>query len=407
MYLYFFLVRLAALLGNKKARLLIQGQKDCLAELQQANDKGLIAHSEKEQLIWFHAASVGEFEQTRPIIERLRSEHKPCKILLTFFSPSGYEMRKNYDKVNRVLYLPFATRRNAKLFLDAVRPDMAIFSKYEFWPAYLKELKRRSIPTYSICAIFRKSQLFFMPWGRPYLNLLKCFTHIFVQDRDSLNLLQRHGITECSVAGDTRFDRVHAIKEQGKNIPLLKEFCGAGPVIVAGSSWPADEVLLARYIEEHEEVRLVLVPHEINEEHLHTIFQTFLGRYVRYTEATKESITQCRILVLDTMGMLSSLYRYATVAYIGGGFGVGIHNTLEAAVYGIPVLFGPNYKKFREAKGLIAVGASTSVKNYRQLAAALDEALMLHKEKGEMATQYVESELGATERIYQALGLEK
>lgn len=403
MKIYFWFIRIAAYLGHRKAKLLIEGQKQVLTTLKDAGEKGLISRKEGEILVWFHAASVGEFEQARPIIERLREDKYKCKILLTFFSPSGYEMRKNYDKADYVCYLPFATRQNARLFLDVISPDIAIFSKYEFWPAYLKALKERNIATYSISAIFRKGQLFFKPWGKGYLNLLKCFTHIYVQDSDSLALLQKHGISACSVAGDTRFDRVDAIAKQTKKIALMKEFCGNEQVIVAGSTWPEDENLLARYMNERSDVKLVLVPHEIDDAHMHKIFQTFQGRYVRYTEATKASVEMNRILVVDTMGMLSALYKYACVGYIGGGFGDGIHNTLEAAVYGIPVLFGKKYHKFREAKGLIAAGASQSVKNYKQFAKAMDDALANHKEIGKIARQYVESELGATEKIYTEL----
>lgn len=410
MRLYFLILRLAAAFGHRKARLLVQGQDKTLAAIRK--DKRL--HADNHPLIWFHAASVGEFEQARPIIERLRQEKYPCKILLTFFSPSGYEMRKNYDKADAVYYLPFATTKNAAAFLEAVKPTMAVFSKYEFWPAYLKQLRKREITTYSISAIFRPNQLFFMPWGRPYLNLLKCFTHIFVQDEDSLHLLNQHGISHCSVAGDTRFDRVSAVAAQAKQIPLVAQFCEtehslldthahSQDVIVAGSTWPEDEVLFAKYVEEHPDVRLVLVPHEIDAAHMHKIFLTFKGRFVRFSEATKENIHQCRILVVDTMGMLSSLYRYATVGYIGGGFGAGIHNTIEAAVYGIPVLFGPKYHKFREAKGLIAVGASQSVKTYAEFAEAMDNARLRHEQMGNAARQYVASELGATDKIYNEL----
>lgn len=401
MHLYFLLIRLAAVFGHKKARLLVNGQKAALET---------ISRLRGENVIWFHAASVGEFEQARPIIEQLKNRNygvENCKILLTFFSPSGYEMRKNYDKADVVAYLPFATRRNARKLLDCIHVKTAVFVKYEFWPAYLKELRRRNIKTYSISAIFRRGQLFFMPWGRPYLRLLKCFTHIFVQDENSRHLLARHNITNVSIAGDTRFDRVNAIAAAAKQIPLVEQFIKNHPetkyVIVAGSTWPEDEKLFARYMAEREDVLLILVPHEIHEGHLHQIFQQFHGKYIRYTEANEKNLFTCRIMVLDTMGMLSSIYRYATVTYIGGGFGVGIHNTLEAAVYGVPVLFGPNYYKFREAKGLLAAGASQSVNNYRKFAAAMDNALTNAGEMGRKARAYVESELGATEKIMRSI----
>ncbi len=303
-----------------------------------------------------------------------------------------------------VTYLPFATVRKAAAFVSLVRPKMAIFVKYEFWPAYLLELHKQQVPTYSISAIFRPKQLFFLPWGKPYLRLLSYFAHIYVQDKASAELLQTHGITHTSVAGDTRFDRVNEIAGHAKQIPIVEQFvAGASKVIIAGSTWPQDEELLAQYIDTHEDTKLVLVPHEVHEAHLHTIFQIFQGRYVRYTEANGMNIQHTRVLLLDTVGLLSSIYQYGQVAYIGGGFGVGIHNTIEAAVYGVPVLFGPNYQHFREAKGLIATGAGFSVRTYEEFEPAMDHALAEHKTLGEIARNYVESELGATERIYKTL----
>lgn len=417
-YLYFLFIRIAALFGHRKARALVKGQQSALAEM--TNKQSAVTNC-----IWFHAASVGEFEQARPLIERLRREQPKQKIVLTFFSPSGYEMRKNYDQVDKVLYLPFATRRNARKFIAALQPKMAIFVKYEFWPAYLRELKKRNIRTYSISAIFRPGQLFFLPWGKIHLSLLKCFTHIFVQDEASYKLLQKHGVKDCSVAGDTRFDRVREV--MGKQTPLTQERLkpiahfveGAERVIVAGSTWPKDEELLVRYISEQQEnTKLILVPHEINEEHMHLIFQMLQGRMVRYSVVNEQLSTNAnnvsvasvenilhlaQVLVVDTMGLLSSLYTYGQVAYIGGGFGAGIHNTIEAAVYGMPVLFGPKYHHFREAKGLIAAGAARSVKKYRELESALNEALDRHEEIGAKAAAYVEAETGASDKIYAQL----
>ena len=360
--------------------------------------------SDPQHRIWIHVASVGEIEQARPIIERLRAERPDVQIVLTFFSPSGYNLRKDYDKVDVVTYLPFATRRNARAFLDVVKPDMAIFVKYEFWPAYLRELSKRGIKTYSISAIFRPRQAFFRWWGKPYLNVLKLFTAIYVQDERSAQLLQSHGIERVEVAGDTRFDRVHAIALQAKDIPQIARFAESSErVIIAGSTWPPDEQLLARYMAETPDVKLVLAPHEIHEAHLHQIFQLFEGRHVRFTQSSVNSLDVTRVLVVDTMGMLSSVYRYGQAAYIGGGFGVGIHNTIEAAVYGMPVLFGPNYKHFREACALIDAGGGKAVNNYDEFKAAMDEALDNHAEIGQKAKDYVESELGATERIYKAI----
>ena len=402
MFFYFLIVRIAAFFGHTKARALVRGQRATL-------DKEHIAQMKNLQgCVWIHAASVGEFEQARPLIEQLREEQPHRRIVLTFFSPSGYEMRKDYDKVDAVLYLPFATRRNAKRFLEALQPQMAIFVKYEFWPAYLKALKKRGIPTYSISAIFRPTQRFFHWYGKAALGLLKCFTHIFVQDEQSLQLLTAHGIQDASVAGDTRFDRVSKIscliaqkRDTDPRLRLIHAFTEGCPrVIVAGSTWPQDEELLARYIEQYPDTKLILVPHEIDEKHLHYIFNLFLGRFVRYSRTTETSMIHANVMVIDRMGLLSSIYGFGHAAYIGGGFGVGIHNTIEAAVYGLPVLFGPNYHHFREAQGLIDAGAARSINNYSELEAALNTALDQYQEIGAKSAAYVQSELGATEKIY-------
>ena len=382
-------------------------------------------NSKMKGAVWFHAASVGEFEQARPIIEKLRAERPEEKILLTFFSPSGYELRKNYDQVDKVMYLPFATKKRVRMFLDTFQPKMAVFIKYEFWPAYLKEIHKRGIPLYSVSAIFRPGQLFFQPWGRWYLNLLKNFDGIFVQDDDSRQLLEKHGITNVTVSGDTRFDRVSAIAEQAKEVAFVRDFVRGGRVgeseapivengdddavrsrrrvIVAGSTWPKDEVLLAKYVATHKDVKLVLVPHEIDDKHLHYIFNLFEGRMMRYSEEKQYVETGIRTLVIDTVGMLSSLYRYGQVAYIGGGFGVGIHNTIEAAVYGVPVIFGPNYQRFREARNILSTGAGESVRDYKGFEAAVDRAFAEHETMGAKALEYVRSELGATENVYKAI----
>ncbi|MBR5573853.1 MAG: 3-deoxy-D-manno-octulosonic acid transferase [Paludibacteraceae bacterium] len=399
MFIYFWIVRLAAFFGHRKAKKLVRGQQQAMAAMQEWRHS--VAHT---PVLWIHVASVGEFEQVRPIIERLRSELPFRKILLTFFSPSGYEMRKDYPQVDKVLYLPFATKRNAKKWLQQLAPEMAVFVKYEFWPAYLKQLQKNNIPTYLISAIFRPRQLFFLPWGRGYRRLLHCFTHIYVQDQPSQELLQRYGIQHVSVAGDTRFDRVTEVKRSAKNLPIIEHFAqNHTRILVAGSTWPEEEQMLARYVAERENTRLILVPHELHSTHMHQLYQYFEGRYVRYTEATPMSVAMCPILLVDTMGLLSSIYRYGHVAYIGGGFGVGIHNTLEAAVYGMPVVFGPHWQKFREARGLQQAGAAISVKNYREFAAALDRAFDQQQQMGQAAADYVQSERGATNIIYNAL----
>jgi 3-deoxy-D-manno-octulosonic-acid transferase len=411
MFFYFLLIRIAALFGHRKARLLVAGQK----AIRMDGDKVTVNGKELPQnAIWIHVSSVGEFEQARPLIEKLSGKRK---IILTFFSPSGYELRKNYDKVDGVCYLPFATRRNARRFIESLQPQMAIFVKYEFWPAYLRELKKRNIPTYSISAIFREKQLFFRPWGGWYRRLLTSFTRIYVQDEASKTLLEKYGITKVSISGDTRFDRVHDVMQtaQTRNAARLApvhEFTeNCERVIVAGSSWPKDEELLVRYVNEHPDVKLILVPHEIDPKHLHFIFNLLEGRFVRYSALEQQSSPVIRrslmqhvnVLLIDTIGLLSSIYRFGQVAYIGGGFGVGIHNTIEAAVYGVPVIFGPNYLHFREAKGLIAEGAAFSIHSYTELESALNNALEHHREIGAKSASYVESEIGATEKIYSEL----
>ncbi len=408
---------MANTLFGHKTRALYRGQRATL----DAEHKPILEAN--RGAVWIHAASVGEFEQARPLIERLKANGERRKVVVTFFSPSGYEARKNYPHADAVLYLPFATRRKAKRFLEALQPSLAIFVKYEFWPAYLRELKKRDIPTYSISAIFRPTQRFFHWYGKSALKLLHCFTHIFVQDEASRRLLAEHGVHECSVAGDTRFDRVNEVlaatreRQDARLLPIAQFVEEAPQVIVAGSTWPEDEVLLEEYIEDcrlkNEEcgVKLILVPHEINEEHLHAIFQRFKGRFVKYSDISAmpsnlsrvNILRRAQVMVIDTIGLLSSIYQFGQVAYIGGGFGEGIHNTIEAAVYGVPVVFGPNHKHFREALGLIDAGAARSIKNYAELEAAFTTALEQHETIGAKAAEYVQSELGATDKIYKAL----
>jgi len=384
-----------------------------------AEHKSLLAAN--RGAVWIHAASVGEFEQARPLIEKLRKEQPHRKIVLSFFSPSGYELRKDYDQVDAVVYLPFATRLKAKRFIEALQPEMAIFVKYEFWPAYLRALKKRGIPTYSISAIFRPSQRFFHWYGRGALRVLKCFTHIYVQDERSRRLLAEHGIHNCSVAGDTRFDRVKEVMESGlqrageRLTPVAQFVEKAERVLVAGSTWPEDEKLLAEYMrhiaDNGPDTKLVLVPHEIDEAHLHYIFNLFQGRMVKYSTISAMASNMSRlnilqhahVMVIDTVGLLSSIYRFGHVAYVGGGFGVGIHNTIEAAVYGMPVLFGPNYTHFREAQGLIDAHAARSIKNYKELEAGIETAFAQQAEIGARAAEYIEQEIGATEEIYERI----
>ena len=377
---------------NEKAGLLRKGQHDAFRLLKEKLEQNA-------RYVWFHAASLGEFEQGRPVIEQLRRDQPDIKILLTFFSPSGFEVRKNYAGADIVSYLPLDTPNNAKRFLEMVKPTKAIFIKYEFWPNYLLALKDMNVPVYSISAIFRREQVFFKSYGKWYLHLLGSFKHIFVQDKVSLDLLECHQIKNASICGDTRFDRVYDLFKQAKQLPLIEEFVkNSGKVIVAGSTWPKDEEILVRYLKLHPDVKLILVPHEVHYSHISEISNLLDGKFVRYSEATVENVKTTNCLVVDVIGILSSIYRYAHTAYIGGGFGVGIHNTLEAAVYGIPVVFGPNYRKFREARELIAVGGAFSIPNYVVLEAQLD-ALFKDTKAGKLAGEYVKQNTGATSLI--------
>ena len=395
MFLYFLALRIASLF-SKKARMLVRGQSKALRQLREVVSEG-------DCWLWVHAASAGEFEQARPIIEQLHG--KGLKVLVTFFSPSGYELRKDYELADIVTYLPFATRRNARKLLDTVKVEKALFIKYEYWGAYLRELHRRKIDTYSVASIFRKNQFFFNPlFGGAYRHLLKCFTKILVQDEQSRNLLAQYGITNTEVVGDPRFNRVLEVADKAADNPLVERFTqDCERVIVAGSTWLKDEELLARYIRENEEVRLVLVPHEINQAHLKKIFQLFEGRVVFYSEADYRNVNTCRVLVVNKIGFLSSLYRYARVCYVGGGFGEGIHNTLEPAAHAKPVIFGKRYKGFREAEEMLQIGAAFKIKNYKELALVLTNLLLAPTEAGIKAREYVLSEQEATYKIIKAI----
>lgn len=381
---------------NRRARLISKGQRKALKKISKKIDP-------KGGYVWFHAASLGEFEQGRPLMEKLKRNQPDAKIILTFYSPSGYEVRKNYKGADIVSYLPADTRANARRFIKLVKPSQAVFIKYEFWPNYLSELSKAGIPTISVSAIFRKDQLFFNPRAKWYLSLLSGLSHIFVQDKSSLDILHQHGIRKASVCGDTRFDRVVEARENAMRPELIEKFVNNGKVIVAGSTWPADEELLVRYSNEHPDIKMIIVPHEVHKTHLYDVFKLFKGNFVRYSEATEVNINSSNRLVIDAIGLLSSIYQYANVAYIGGGFGVGIHNTLEAAVYDVPVIFGPNWQKFREAQGLIECGGATSIQNYEELKAAFDK-LIDNAQAAKAAGEYVRRNTGATDMVLKALG---
>ncbi len=358
--------------------------------------------------IWFHAASLGEFEQGRPLMERIRREHPEYKILLTFFSPSGYEVRKNYAGADIICYLPFDTPRNVRRFLNLSNPCMAFFIKYEFWQNYLKGLRRRQIPVYSVSSIFRKNQVFFRWYGGKYYKVLTCFTHLFVQNEVSKSLLATLGIKNVTVVGDTRFDRVLEICQQAKQLPLVETFKQDSQVLVAGSSWTPDEDVFIPYFNTHPEMKLIIAPHVIEESHLQEIISKLQRPYVRYTQATDENICQADCLIVDCFGLLSSIYRYGEIAYIGGGFGAGIHNVLEAAVYGLPVIFGPNNQRFQEARQLLATGGCFEIQGRTDFYPLMDRLLTdrTHQtECGQLAGRYVRSCAGAADRVLSYVSL--
>lgn len=404
-HLYSFIIELISPF-HKKARLMRFGQWKTNAILREKIDR-------KASYIWFHAASLGEFEQGRPMMEKIKAEHPEYKILLTFFSPSGYEVRKNYNGADVICYLPFDTPYRVKKFIHLANPVMAVFIKYEFWGNYLKELHNKGIPVYIISAIFRPDQLFFQWYGKSYRKMLHHFTHLFVQDERSRKLLEEFGITNVSVTGDTRFDRVLDIHKQAREIAIVEKFVsgcdGRQPVtLVAGSSWPQDEEILIPYFHAHPEMKLIIAPHEIHREHLLSIESMLKRPSVRLSEAHENDLSTKDCLIIDSFGLLSSIYRYGQIAYIGGGFGAGIHNTLEAAVYGIPVLFGPKYHKFKEAKDLIAVGGGFTVDGAASFGTKMDELLTDPEAltaAGRAAGEFVSNNAGATGMILKKLNL--
>ena len=414
--IYFVLWGIAiASLFNEKVRKMWRGEREAFKILKQKVDPNV-------KYIWFHAASLGEFEQGRPLMERIRKDYPQYKILLTFYSPSGYEVRKNYEGADIICYMPVDTRLNAIRFLRLVRPVMAFFIKYEFWSNFLHILKHRNIPTYSVSSIFREDQVFFKWYGRSYAGVLKCFTRFFVQNEESKRLLEGIGITAVDVVGDTRFDRVLQIKEAAKQLPICEAFrTGVASsqsadvphhdfkVFVAGSSWPPDENIFIPFFNEHKDWRLLIAPHVIAEEHLKLILSLIKGKkVVRYTQTTPEEAAEADVLIIDCFGLLSSMYNYGDVAYIGGGFGVGIHNTLEAAVWNMPVIFGPNNKKFQEAQGLLKSGGGFEINTYEDFSGLMsslmnDETFL--KQAGDKAGTFVAHLAGATDKVLASVKL--
>ena len=401
-YIYIAFVKLVALFGHKKAKQLLEGHKNTFPLLKEKLSKD-------DSYIWFHVSSLGEFEQGRPLMERIRANNPEYRIILTFFSPSGYNSAKEYKFADIVCYMPFDTKLNAKRFVDMVNPKMAFFVKYEFWLNFLLMLKRRSIPTYSVSSIFRKEQLFFRKWGCMYRGALKCFTHLFVQNEESKRLLSGIGLENVTVVGDTRFDRVVTICEAARQLPLVEAFVeGSKPVFVAGSSWGADESVYMPYFNSNQGWKLIIASHEVNEERFKRIENLSKGVCVRYTQATMDEVRAADVLLIDCFGLLSSIYRYGNVAYVGGGFGVGIHNILEAAVYGMPVLFGPNNAKFREAAQLKECGGGIEISDAECFAKQMrvfEENKASLQLAGDAAGKYVSGNSEASEKILSALGL--
>jgi len=395
-YLYTAVARVAALF-NSKAKLFIRGRKGWAAKLQENINP-------ESQYIWFHCASLGEFEQGRPVIEEVKKRFPEYKILLTFFSPSGYEIRKNYPEADYICYLPADTRKNVNIFYNIVKPWKAFFIKYEYWYNYLTEAKNRGIPVYIVSAIFRPSQLFFKNnlAGKWYRKTLYSVNHFFVQDTGSEKLLNNHGITNVVVSGDTRFDRVAAIAGSAKSIPVIKKFKSGKPLVVVGSSWQPDEELVVKYINQAENIKFIIAPHEVTPSNINRLKALLKKPFTTYSAINQANIEKKDVIIVDSVGLLSSLYRYGDVAYIGGGFGVGIHNILEAATFGLPIIFGPNYKKFNEACELKNIGAAFPIKNYEELEQNLSKLIFtpgnLHK-LSELSRNYIEHNKGATQLI--------
>ena len=395
--LFHVLVRLSSIF-NAKAKLLLNGRKNIFDDLSQKIQP-------EDKIVWFHCASLGEFEQGRPLIEELKQRHPDFKILLTFFSPSGYEIRKNYEKADFVCYLPLDTPQNAKQFLNIVKPQLIFFIKYEFWYFFLKEIGERKIPFYLVSGIFRKNQRFFKKHAVMSKKMLTWFTHFFVQNEESKSLLQSINITNVSVSGDTRFDRVYAITQQSKDLPLIEKFAKNNLVVVAGSTWKPDEELLIKYLNSSKNTfKLIIAPHEIHKENINRIIKLFPDKnLVRcYSEVVETELSNINVLIIDSIGILSSIYKYGQIAYIGGGFGKGIHNILEAATFGMPIIFGPEFKKFQEAVDLIKLGGATSILNFDDLQKTIN-SFFENNEKifqmGNSCSNYVKEMKGATDKI--------
>ena len=375
-------IRIAALF-NAKAKLWIKGRKAIFQKLAEAT-------KEDQDIVWFHCASLGEFEQGKPIIEGYKIKHPTHKILLTFFSPSGYEIRKNYDGVDWVFYLPADTQKNAKQFINIINPMKVIFIKYEFWFNYMAELNKKNIPFYSVSSIFRKEQSFFKyDWFAKQLNNV---SHFFVQDQNSKELLKNIGFSNCTVAGDTRFDSVISNTQNSISISLVEKFSENKTTIICGSTWPKDEALLVKYIKKNPNYNYIIAPHEM--QHISALKNQ--TNALLFSKANNTNISDINVLIIDSIGILSNVYKYGDLAYIGGGFGSGIHNILEAVTFGLPVVFGPNYQKFKEANELIELEGAISISNFKELTSAIDYFNTFDKS---IAINYTQENSGATKKI--------
>ena len=390
-------IRIASL-GNAKAKKWVEGRRNIFSEI---NSK---VKNKNSKLVWMHCASLGEFEQGRPLLEALKEQDAALQIVLTFFSPSGYEVMKNYKGADHIFYLPMDSSANAKKFIDAINPSLVLWVKYEYWFYYLSELKKRNIPVILVSGIFRESQPFFKWYGQLWKQMLPSFSAFFVQQETSKELLQSIGVAEnVFVSGDTRFDRVIAIAEKFESIPAIEKFCGNSTVIVAGSTWEEDEEELIHYVRQHPEIKFIIAPHEVDEENLNDVKKEFTGAIFYSSLINNLSEENSHVLIIDNVGMLSRLYHYAHVTYVGGGFGGdGVHNVLEAAVYGKPVIYGPVYEKFAEAIGLLESSGGISINNALELEKITDELLTdeeKRKKISEAAKNYVYSNAGATQKI--------
>lgn len=383
-------------LFHPKIKLFVEGRSQIFSNLKTKIQK-------ENKTIWIHTASLGEFEQGLPVIEKLKTTYPTYKILVTFFSPSGYEVKKNTTVADAVVYLPLDTRRNAKRFIETVNPVLAIFVKYEIWPNYLKELKEKQVPILLISAIFRKEQVFFKWYGGLMRKALQAFTHFFVQDNNSVALLKSINLNNATLSGDTRFDRVAEILERNNKLSFMELFQGNETCFVAGSTWPEDEEIIVKFINETQKhLKFVLAPHNIKTEHIQSLKKSISKKVVLYTEIEHNDISSCEVLVINTVGLLTKIYSYADIAYVGGAFATGLHNTLEPAVFGIPIIIGPEYKGFNEAEKLVAENGILVTRDYDEFTTTLDNLLEnpeYLKNTGVINANFVKENKGASVQI--------